>query len=123
MSKVLQVTWRRVFSKWRLCIIRNYKQLNYADLELVIHNGHKEIHRSPAIVKDGKLNIHLEITPPDIGLIHIQVGTCHQLGLINKRFGKFEPLPEHIGKVAITSLEERTGQEYTLPVHWRQTCH
>ncbi len=123
MSKVLKVTWRRVFSKWRLCIIRDYQQLQYADLELVIHNGHKLIHCSPVAVKDGKLNVHKEIPPPDHGLIHIQIGTCHQLGLINKRSGKFEPLPEHIAKVAIESLEERTGQEYTLPVHWRQTCH
>ena len=52
MSKVLKVTWRRVFSKWRLCIIRNYGPLEYADLELVIHNGHKEIHRSHVLYKD-----------------------------------------------------------------------
>lgn len=120
MSNVLKVTWRRVFSKWRLCIIRNYVQLGYADLELVIHNGHKEFYRGPAVVKDGKLNIHLEITPPDLGLIHIQVGTVHQLGLINKRTGKFEPLSETAGEIAISSLEEKTGQEYTLPVHWRK---
>lgn len=119
MSKVLKVTWRRIFGKWRLCIHRDYGPLEYADLELVIHNGHKEIHRSPVAVKDSKLSINLEIQPPDIGLIHIQVGVCYQLGLINRRTGKFEPLPEQIAKVAVNSLEKRTGQEYTLPVHWR----
>lgn len=123
MKNSLRVTWRRFFGRWKVLISSEYKQLMYADLELVIHVGHKLHHRSPVCVKDGKLLIRREISPPPRGLIHIQIGTRYVIGIINQRKGVFEVLPEHLIDVAIESLEEKTGQEYILPVSRRQLCH